>query len=238
MTPLLLAARMREPASARLVTLLVARGADTDAADRLGRSPLHLAALAGNAANTRVLLAAGADVGRVDARRGATAAHYAAAFARVDAIRLFCAAEPEKVRDARDAHGRSPLHWSALSAHRDWASAGARDVVSALLDAGANARARDKNGATPAHSAARLGADAFLDHLVERDGADAATEDRRPLLHECDNKGVSPLDIIIARYRLSRLKGSFVLDPPEWTDLPRFGFAVSAPKFWLQEPKA
>ena len=233
LTPLLVAARMRDPKAAELLRVLIARGADLDAPDKLGRSALHLAALAGNAAAARVLLTAGADVARADARRGATAAHYASAFARVDTIRLLCAAAPDQIRDARDSLGRSPLHWSALSAHRDWASPGSFDVVSALVDAGSSVRARDKTGATPAHSAARLGADAFLDHLVRCDtrAADAKpTNHARPLLHECDNRGVSPLDIMVARYRVSRVKAKFLLDAP--FDLPSFGLAISFPKFW------
>ena len=235
---------MREPNAAKLVEALIEAGAALDAPDRLGRSALHLAALAGNAAATRVLLKHGADMSRADARRGATPAHYAAAFARVDAVRLFCAADPGAVRDARDRLGRSPLHWSALSAHRDWAAPGARDVAAALLDAGASPRARDRTGATPAHAAARLGADAFLDHLASRDGeasaekapgAEAAGATRpRKLLDECDNRGVSPLDICAARYRLSRTRLRLALDLESWTglELPEVGVSLSLPRLF------
>ena len=239
LTPLLVAARMRDPKVSAVLQVLIAHGADSNAPDRLGRSPLHLAALAGNAAATRVLLKAGADVARTDARRGATPAHYASAFARVDTVRLLCATSPEKIKDARDSLGRSPLHWSALSAHRDWASPGSLDVVSALVDAGASPRARDKTGATPAHSAARLGADAFLDHLVRCDTRKAetakssmATQSQRPLLHECDNRGVSPLDIMVARYKLSRCKAKLLLEAPAASGFPSLGLSVSLPKFW------
>ena len=85
----------------------------------------------------------------------------------------------------------------------------------------------------PPEAGARLGADAFLDHLVRCDtrAADAKpTNHARPLLHECDNRGVSPLDIMVARYRVSRVKAKFLLDAP--FDLPSFGLAISFPKFW------
>ena len=70
-------------------------------------------------------------------------------------------------------------------------------VADELLAAGASPRARDRTGATPAHAAARLGADAWLDQLAKRDIG---------LLDERDNRGVSPLDMLETRYRKSRAK--------------------------------
>ncbi|KAJ1445781.1 ankyrin repeat protein, partial [Pelagophyceae sp. CCMP2097] len=75
-----------------VLKLLIAAGADVNKPDALGRTPLHLASLAGNAVATRVLVQAGADVCRTDVRRGATPAHYAAAFARVESIQLLLSA--------------------------------------------------------------------------------------------------------------------------------------------------
>ena len=200
LTALLVAARLREHEAAEIIRLLTDAGASVDDIDRLGRGALHLAALAGNPATTRVLLQRGADPRRVDARRGATPAHYAAAFARVDAMAMLCAHDAKAVRDARDRLGRSPLHWSALSAHRPWASQGSLRVADELLAAGASPRARDRTGATPAHAAARLGADAWLDQLAKRDTG---------LLDERDNRGVSPLDMLETRYRKSRVRSRF-----------------------------
>lgn len=222
---------MREPGAAGVVEALVKKGAALDARDGLGRGPLHLAALAGNAQATRALLSAGADARRADARRGATPAHYAAAFARVDVVRLFAAADPEGVREARDALGRSPLHWSALSAHRAWAATGSLEVASALVAAGASPRARDRAGATPAHSAARLGADAFLDHLAALDSAAEARP--RRLVDECDNRGVSALDIVAARRGLARVTARFCWDPAAWfglEGLPALSLGLSLPR--------
>jgi hypothetical protein len=80
-----------------------------------------------------------------------------------------------------------------------------------LLAAGASPRARDRSGATPAHSAARLGADAWIDALARRDSG------RSSLLDEKDNAGVSPLDLLDARYRKSRVRSRFAVDLGEWT---------------------
>ena len=98
LTALLVAARLREHEAAEIIRLLTDAGASVDDIDRLGRGALHLAALAGNPATTRVLLQRGADPRRVDARRGATPAHYAAAFARVDAMAMLCAHDAKAVR--------------------------------------------------------------------------------------------------------------------------------------------
>ena len=105
LTALLVAARLREHEAAEIIRLLTDAGASVDDIDRLGRGALHLAALAGNPATTRVLLQRGADPRRVDARRGATPAHYAAAFARVDAMAMLCAHDAKAVRDAREVGG-------------------------------------------------------------------------------------------------------------------------------------
>ena len=220
LTALLVAARLREHEAAEIISLLTDAGASVDDIDRLGRGALHLAALAGNAATTRVLLQRGADPRRVDARRGATPAHYAAAFARVDAMAILCAHDAKAVRDARDRLGRSPLHWSALSAHRPWASQGSLRVADELLAAGASPRARDRTGATPAHAAARLGADAWLDQLAKRDTG---------LLDERDNRGVSPLDMLDARYRKSRVRSRFAFDLTGF-DLPEVRLQIRLPR--------
>lgn len=211
LTALLVAARLREHEAANIVRMLADAGASVDDIDRLGRGALHLAALAGNAATTRVLLQRDADPSLVDARRGATPAHYAAAFARVDALAMLCANDASAVASARDRLGRSPLHWSALSAHRPWAAQGSLRVADELLAAGASPRARDRSGATPAHSAARLGADAWIDALARRDSGTSS------LLGEKDNAGVSPLDLLDARYRKSRVRSRFAVDLGEWT---------------------
>ena len=220
LTALLVAARLREHEAAEIIRLLTDAGASVDDIDRLGRGALHLAALAGNPATTRVLLQRGADPRRVDARRGATPAHYAAAFARVDAMAMLCAHDAKAVRDARDRLGRSPLHWSALSAHRPWASQGSLRVADELLAAGASPRARDRTGATPAHAAARLGADAWLDQLAKRDTG---------LLDERDNRGVSPLDMLDARYRKTRLRSRFAFDLSGF-DLPEVRLQIRLPR--------
>lgn len=219
LTPLLAACRARDGAAA--VKLLVAAGARVDATDKLGRTALHFACLGGNTVSARVLIRAGASISQKCNRRGATPAHYAAAFARVDVLRMLLAADAALV-DARDNLGRVPLHWCALSAHREWAEGRCIDVGELLLRNGAKPTARDKTGSTPAHVAARLGATAFLDFLVDKADLD--------LLDQRDNRGITPLDIAAARYDLTRFKSNLLWRFPLWTGLPDFRFGIALPR--------
>lgn len=113
----------------RLCQFLIENGADVNVGlDDTGETPLHAALCKANHVTTRevvnVLLAAGADPRRAtlpgvatggfmrDVRtRGETALHRAAAFASDDVIDLLL--DAGAARDARDAHGDSPLSWAS-----------------------------------------------------------------------------------------------------------------------------
>lgn len=228
LTPLLVAARSRE--GARIVEVLISAGASPEARDKLGRTALHFACLSGNSVSARVLLQAGACASQRDGRRGATPAHYAAAFARVEVLRVVLAADPDAAT-ARDCLGRTPLHWSALSAHRDWASARSLEVAALLVEFGANPGARDRTGSTPAHTAARLGALNFLDVLIKFDQHHRNVQRKYGILHESDNHGLTPLDIAVAKFHLTRYRSRFLwTNLPAWTGLTSFSLALSMPR--------
>uniref|UniRef100_A0A7S3NPX2 Uncharacterized protein n=1 Tax=Aureoumbra lagunensis TaxID=44058 RepID=A0A7S3NPX2_9STRA len=235
----------RERGGHELVELLLCHGADANRADALGRTPLHLCAFGGNAKTARLLLLAGANPNKKDFKRGATPAHYAAAFARLDMIRLLILASRQRddkgLVNARDSLGRTPLHWAALSAHRPWAKLPSIEVARLLVMNGADSMARDTSGNTPAHTAARLGAHDFLSilfYIVDTSPAankkaasilvmtrpknqnDEQSLIKKPsnfLLHAADNKGFTPLDIAVARYEASRFRLRFL-----WRSWPSF----------------
>ena len=93
-TPLLFAARSGDAASARI---LVAAGADVDAAAASGTSPLVVAAHSGHGALAAFLLAAGADPGAADAGYGALHAAVLRGDPRLVRVLLAHGADPDAV---------------------------------------------------------------------------------------------------------------------------------------------
>ena len=116
--------------NAEIAGLLIAAGANLDAATRLGaHTPLHVAAREGHGEIVAVLAEAGADVAAVT-ETGATALHFAAAAGDVLAVPTLLdhgaavdAMEPE--------WGQTPLMFAA--------ALGRTQAVTALLEAGADA---------------------------------------------------------------------------------------------------
>ena len=141
-----------------VIQTLVNAGADIDARNAYGESPLHYAALNGNQVMSQVLLEAGAGVEAKD-NKGRTPLHFATGgdlrrpgpvrnsvitpvhkFGNPLAIRALADAGANV--NAKDEDDRSPLHYAAELRVRP-------EVVQALLNAGADVNARDSHGRTP-----------------------------------------------------------------------------------------
>jgi cytohesin len=127
----------------------LAQDAPPTARDRVGRTPLHIAAERGDLATIDRLLKAGADVNvqvRSDEARdtdwGNTPLHLAARDGQVDAVRLLL--DRGANINARNDRGVTPLHRSI--AHPE--------VTQLLLDRGAQIDATDTQGRTALHWAA------------------------------------------------------------------------------------
>jgi len=104
--------------------------------------------------------------------------------------------------------GCTPLHWAASDASRS-----ARALL-ALLSAGANPNAENREGQTPAHWAAMHGADANLSILINA-GADLALRSRTPLGATPRGAGIlmgrlceQTLALIDARLKVGREEGA------------------------------
>ena len=140
-------------------------GADPNARDENGDTPLHRAVLWGDAGAIAPLLEAGADPNARD-ENGDTPLHKAVFQGHADAIAalLEAGADPE----ARDRYGRTPLHRVAGYGHAG--------VIAALLEAGADPTARSEDGDTPLHEAAWNGQADAITALLDA-GADPKARD-------------------------------------------------------------
>ncbi|KAK7866261.1 hypothetical protein R5R35_001690 [Gryllus longicercus] len=152
-TALHLCARLGREAACQL---LLRHGADADARDAQGRAPLHLAAAEGHFLVCRLLAEHGAGARLPDAQ-GRTPLHAAAAEGREWVVKLLverCGADVE----ARGGEaGETPLHAAARR--------GRARVCRLLREYGADALARDANGATPHEAARAAGHPAACDAL-------------------------------------------------------------------------
>ena len=148
-------------------------GADPNARNLIGYTPLHLASQSGTVEMVAALLAAGADP---NARQvsGDTPLHFASFYGRVEIVRALLGAGAEV--DARTDNGRTPLHGAARP--------GSAQSMAALLAAGADVNVRSDDGETPLHRVAADGsAQSTAALLAAGAEVDARTADGETPLH-------------------------------------------------------
>jgi len=158
------------------VKKLLASGANVNAKNRYGSTPLQLAAVAGNAAITAELLKAGADV-RAEIPETGSVLMAAARTGNPEVIQLLLAAGAE-VTFAERTTGQTPLMWAAAEGHAE--------AVKVLLAGGAKAGAETKTKETALFFAVRRGEIAVVNALLAA-GADVNTKLAPQPLPTCDN---------------------------------------------------
>jgi ankyrin repeat protein len=155
---------------------LIKSGADIESYDKVGLSPLFLAAYFGQTDVADILLEKGANVDFINYIDSTTPLHVAVRGGNTDIVNLLVARKAN-VNSVTN-FGESPLHMAA--------SLGDTDLVKLLLDSGAYIHAREKIfGDTPLHSAAYRGQTDVADILLEK-GANihAVNEKGETALHK------------------------------------------------------
>lgn len=202
----------------QVVRLLLAKGADVNASDNDGETPLFWVAARGHKAVGELLLTRGADVTATD-KAGRTPLHQAAENGHNEIVRILLAkgADP----NARTKIGLTPLHGAVATGEGEtlkllissggdlhigdknqrtplhWAAAfGMRDMVNVLLASGAQLEAKDGEGATALHWAARQGRKDVVGLLLTS-GANANAEDRTKKT-VVDFAGLPPVEISLS----------------------------------------
>lgn len=147
--PAIMRALFAEAAGAAL-TLAKLPGADVNVRNKVGETPLMIAALKGEPEVARTLIERGATINRA----GWTPLHYAAAGNSLPVLQLLLLHGAQV--DARAPNGRTALMLAALHA--------GDEVVDALLAAGADPQAKERNDLSAADLAGKSG----REHLARR----------------------------------------------------------------------
>ena len=146
---------------------LLAAGADVEAQDDGGRTPLHQAASGGSPEIIGAILETGTRVDPVDGE-GRTPLHLATAMLAERPGNVSVLVNAGAATDVGDKSGETPLHIAAKSP--------GITEISALVVAGASVNSRNNSGRTPLHLAARHGDSKVIEALIEA-GADPEARD-------------------------------------------------------------
>jgi hypothetical protein len=129
-----------------IVELLLEKGANIEAANRLGWTPLHWASQSGHIDVIKLLLEKGANIEAAN-RLGWAPLHQASQNGNIDVVKLLL--EKGANTEVADQGGCTPLYRASQNGHVG--------VVKLLLEKGANRKVANYSGWTPLHQASKNG---------------------------------------------------------------------------------
>lgn len=178
-----------------IISILLNHGADVDAQDNGGSTPLHIVIsdarpLDGKGDTEQavgVLLEHGADI-NLRNHEGQTALHQASRHDDTGYIMHLLLKHGPDV-NALDNNGSTPLHLAISYAHHWIVEQAIEGAVGLFLEHGANINLRNGQGQTALHKASLLGYPDII-HLMLNHGAEVDAQ---------DNDGLTPLHLIISK---------------------------------------
>lgn len=180
-----------------LVKSLISSGANINAKDDRGMTPLHEAAYYGQREVAKVLIAKGANVNGTDTA-GQTSLHIAANFGAKFVPELLLANGASI--SARDVAGNTPLHAATDSPDVE------KDLLELLIAKGADVQARNKAGQTPLHRVSmirrqnkplELTAEVLLAHGAKVDAKDKSGN--TPIHFAVKNGHIKLIDLLLSK---------------------------------------
>lgn len=202
---------------------LLADGADANAKNRYGVTPLSLACQNGNAELVGALLEAGADP-NAKLQGGETALMTAARTGKAAPVKSLLARGA--IVDAAERKGQTALMWAAADGHAE--------AVRLLIEAGADPRRRLKSGFTPMLFAARNGHTGVVRVLL-KNGVDVDyTVQSDPAFGKAPPRGASALRLAVenGHFELAALLLKSGADPGD----QRSGYAPLHVLTWVRKP--
>jgi len=182
------------------VEALLSAGADVNAMDASGYSPLYLACERGEHEIVKLLLSRGANPNVKATKRPKYPIHAACRRQHYDLIKLLLEVNADVA--VRGECGKTALHGVLESTSRqssDSGDASVLDMVQLLLDRGANVNAVSADGETPFYVACSKGLTPVVDKMLECGAKlDGSSGKKLPLIVACRNKHVPVVQLLLS----------------------------------------
>ncbi len=185
----------------KVSAMLIRNGADVNAKNLFGETPLHLAAANNSLGVSTVLIRNGADV-KSKTRYGATPLHLAAAKNYDPEVSAVLIRNGANVK-AKTRYGTTPLHIGASKNNNP-------EVSALLIRKGADIKSKDSSGATPLHLAATNN-NPEVSAVLIRNGADVKAKTRygeSPLYRAASNNNPEVSALLIRNGAVVKSKDS------------------------------